>query len=66
MTTAERLRQEGRQEGGYTMILSLVQNAKKQGFSDEVIARIVNMDVASVRKILNNEIIEIPWHLLKP
>lgn len=66
MTTAEKLRQEGRVEGTYMMIRSLVRNAKKQGLSDEVIARLVNLDLVSVKKILNNEKIEIPLHLLNP
>jgi predicted transposase/invertase (TIGR01784 family) len=72
MTTAERLRQEGlqkgrqegRQEGSYKMIVSLVRNAGKKGLSEEVIAQIANLDVVLVRKILNNEPFDIPFHLL--
>ncbi|MDA3788463.1 MAG: hypothetical protein PF503_08220 [Desulfobacula sp.] len=68
MTTAERLRQEGlqkgRQEGSYKMMISLVRNAGEKGLSEEVIAQIVNLDVALVRKILNNEPVDIPLHLL--
>jgi len=48
------------------MILTIVRNAKKQGLSDEVIARLVNLDLVSVKKILNHEKIEIPLHLLNP
>ncbi|MBF0378043.1 MAG: hypothetical protein HQK72_11245 [Desulfamplus sp.] len=74
MTTAEKLREEGwqkglqkgRQEAGYSMLQKLVHNAKKQGFSEDIIATIVNLDIPSVKKILNNEKIEIPWHLLEP
>lgn len=70
MTTAEKLRQEGRvegrMEGTYVMIRSLLHNAKKQGLSDEIIAQLVNLDLVSVKKILNNEKIEIPLHLLNP
>lgn len=65
MTTAERLRQEGRQEGSYKMIVSLVRNAGKKGLSEEVIAQIVSLDVILVRKILNNEPVDIPLHLLQ-
>jgi predicted transposase/invertase (TIGR01784 family) len=72
MSTADRLRQEGikqgRQEGmqkaGNKMIFSLVRNAKKQGFPVETIAKIVDLDITLVKKILNNETIEIPLHLL--
>ncbi|MBF0228168.1 MAG: Rpn family recombination-promoting nuclease/putative transposase [Desulfamplus sp.] len=78
MTTAEKLREEGwqkgrqegwqkgREEAGYSMLQKLVHNAKKQGFSEDIIATIVNLDIPSVKKILNNEKIEIPWHLLEP
>ncbi len=68
MTTAEKLRQEGRKEGrlegGYTVIHALVHNAGKRGFSDEDIAQLVDLDLVTVRKILNNEKVEIPLHLL--
>jgi predicted transposase/invertase (TIGR01784 family) len=68
MTTAEKLRQEGiqkgRQEGSYKMMVSLVRNAKKNGLSEEMIAQIANLDITLVRKILNNEPVEIPLHLL--
>ena len=68
MTTAEKLRQEGhqegRQEGSYKTMVSLVRNAKKNGLSEEMIARIANLDITLVRKILNNEPVEIPLHLL--
>ncbi|MBF0260127.1 MAG: hypothetical protein HQK62_15090 [Desulfamplus sp.] len=72
MSTAERLRQEGfqktfqegMQEGSYNVIVFLVNNAKKQGLSEELIAQIANIDLESVRKILNNEAIDIPLHLL--
>jgi predicted transposase/invertase (TIGR01784 family) len=72
MTTAEKLRQEGiqkgrqegRQEGSYKTMVSLVRNAKKNGLSEEMIAQIANLDITLVRKILNNEPVEIPLHLL--
>jgi predicted transposase/invertase (TIGR01784 family) len=72
MTTAEKLRQEGmqkgiqkgRQEGSYKTMISLVRNAKKNGLSEEMIAQIANLDITLVRKILNNEPVEIPLHLL--
>ncbi|MDZ7831124.1 MAG: hypothetical protein U5L07_05195 [Desulfobacterales bacterium] len=68
MTTAEKLRQEGmqkgRQEGSHETVITLVRNAKKNGLSEEMIARIANLDITLVRKILNNEPVEIPLHLL--
>jgi hypothetical protein len=42
----------------------LVHNAKKQGLSDQDIAQLVNLDPVSVKRILNNEKVEIPLHLL--
>ncbi|MFA5905401.1 MAG: Rpn family recombination-promoting nuclease/putative transposase [Desulfobacula sp.] len=76
MTTAEKLRQEGlrrgRQEGiqegipkgRYNMMVTFIRNAGEKGLSQEMIAQIVNLDVESVRKILNNEPVDIPLHLL--
>ena len=72
MSTAERLRkegmqqgrQQGRQEASNKMILSLVQNAKKQGFPIEMIAKIVDLDITLVEKILNHEKVDVPLHLL--
>ena len=46
------------------MMVSLVRNAGKKGLSEEMIAQIVNLDVVLVRKILNNESVDIPLHLL--
>jgi predicted transposase YdaD len=45
-------------------MVSLVRNAKKNGLSEEMIAQIANLDITLVRKILNNEPVEIPLHLL--
>ncbi len=68
MTTAEKLRQEGLQEGlqkgSYKTMVSLVRNAAKNGLSEEMIAQIAKLDITLIRKILNNELVEIPLHLL--
>ena len=61
---AQYIKEKGRQEGSNKMILSMVQNAKKQGFSIDIIAKIVGLDEALVKKILNNEAVEVPLHLL--
>jgi len=45
-------------------MISLVRNAGEKGLSEHVIAQIVNLDVALVRKILNNEPFDIPLYLL--
>ncbi len=58
MTTAEKLRQggiqkgrqEGHQEGSYRTMVSLVHNAKKNGLSEEMISRIVNLDISDKQK----------------
>ncbi len=64
MSTAEKLRKEGKKEGRKESIVFLVRNAKKQGLSEETIAGIVGLDTASVRKILNREDFDVPLHLL--
>ena len=46
----------GRQEG----IRAMVVNASMQGLPEDMIARIAGLDVASVKKILNNEKVKIP------
>ncbi|MDY0164786.1 MAG: hypothetical protein RBR60_16270, partial [Desulfobotulus sp.] len=46
----------GRQEG----IRAMVMNASRQGLPEDMIARIAGLDVASVKKILNHEKVDIP------
>ena len=55
----------GEKKGSYKKMVAMIHNAHKQGLPLEVIAQIAQIDVASVKKILNNETIEIPVHLLK-
>ncbi|SLM29904.1 transposase (fragment) [Desulfamplus magnetovallimortis] len=75
MTLAEKLRKEGEirgeikgevkgQKKGIKAIVAIIRNAEKQGLPVEVIAAIAQVDVDSVKKILNNEQIDIPLHLL--
>ena len=45
-------------------MLSFVQKAKQQGVSAETIARIVDLDITLINKILNHEKVEVPLHLL--
>lgn len=57
-------RQEGRLEGRQEALITLVRNADKKGLTEEMIAQIIELDTDLVRKILNNEQVEIPLHLL--
>lgn len=45
-------------------MVAMIRNAEKQGISVEVIAQIAQVNVDSVKKILNNEQIDIPLFLL--
>jgi hypothetical protein len=38
----------------------MVMNASRQGLPEDMIARIAGLDVASVKKILNHEKVDIP------
>ena len=64
MTTADKLRYEGRVEGIQKGIqkgkFDMIRNAKNTGLSEDVIARIVNLDLSLVKKVINNEAIDIP------
>ena len=79
MTLAEKLRKEGEIKGkikgkiegeakgrkkGIQAIVAIIRNAEKQGLPVEIIAQIAQVDVGTVNKILNNERIDIPLHLL--
>jgi len=72
MTTAEKLRQEGlqkglqkgRQEGSYNTYFNLIHNMKKNNLSEKEIARLINIDIDIVKKIINKEQCKIPLHLL--
>ena len=66
MSTAEKLRQEGRAEERKDSLFSFVRRSKQQGIPVETISKIVELDENLIKKILNNEDIEIPLHLLKP
>ncbi|WP_462271303.1 RpnC/YadD family protein [Desulfobacter sp.] len=57
-------RKEGRKEGKLELYIELIQNMKKNNLSDQEIARLINLDIEIVKKVLNNEHIDIPLHLL--
>ena len=64
MTTADKLRHEGLQkglkEGKFYMMVDMIRNAKNTGLSEDMIARIVNLDLNLVKKVINNEAVDIP------
>jgi predicted transposase YdaD len=65
VTSAERIgRKEGRKEGKLELYIDLIQNMKKNNLSEQEIARLINLDIEIIRKVLNNEQVEIPVHLL--
>ena len=60
-------REEGREEGrreGIESVISMIRKARKQGLSVEMIAGFTNLDPILIRKVLNNETVDIPLHLL--
>jgi hypothetical protein len=61
---AQYIKEKGRQEGSYNTMVYMVRNAEKKGLSEEMIAQIANIDIDLVRKILRNEPVDIPLHLL--
>nr|WP_321400077.1 hypothetical protein [uncultured Desulfobacter sp.] len=77
MSTAEKLRQEGKAEGRAEgraegiaegrkeRLLAFVRKSNKQGIPIEIISKIVELDENLIEQILNNKNIEIPLHLLE-
>jgi predicted transposase YdaD len=55
MTTAEKLRQEG----SYKTLFSMIKIMKNHGISEEKIARYTNLDINTIKKILNGKPVEI-------
>jgi len=51
--------------GSHATLRALARNAKEQGLSDEMIGRIAGLDAVMVRKILRNEPVDLPLHLLE-
>jgi predicted transposase/invertase (TIGR01784 family) len=60
----EKGRQEGRQEGSYKTLSSMVKIMQKNGMSEEKIAKMMNMDIDTIKKILKGEQVDIPLDLL--
>jgi len=65
VTSAERIgRKEGKKEGKKENLLSIINNSKKEGLSPEIIAKITGLDTEIIKKIMENEKVDIPLHLL--
>ena len=46
------------------MLLDMIQTAKTNGLAEDMIARLVKLDIDSVRKVINKEPIDMPLHIL--
>ena len=57
-------RQEGKREGSYKTYFNLIQNMKNKNFADQEICELTNLDIDTVKKIMNNESVDIPLYLL--
>lgn len=67
ITSAERFGiEKGIQQGTYATLRTLILNAQNKGLGDDLIAGITGLDVSSVRRILNNEPVDLPQGLLCP
>ncbi len=80
MSTADRLRQEGRLEGrlegklegrqegkiegANNTYLNVIQNMKQKKISDNDIAELMNIHIDIVKKIINKEKVDLPLHIL--
>ena len=65
ITSVERFGiEKGIEKGSHATLRALVRNAKEQGLSDEMIGRIAGLDASMVQKILRNEPVDLPLHLL--
>ncbi len=65
ITSIERLaKKEGKAEGRFNTIRTVVHRAKNKGLSEKLISEITNLDMNTISRILNNEPIEMIGHLL--
>ena len=70
ITSAERIgiekgKKEGKKEGAYNTYCNLIRNMKKNKLSEQEIARLINIDINIIKKIINKEQVVIPLHLLE-
>ena len=50
--------------GEKNRLLSIIANARKEGISPELTSKLTGLDIELVKKLLKNEITDIPLHLL--
>jgi hypothetical protein len=41
-------------------MVDMIRNARQNGLSDDMIAKIANLDLNLVKKVINNEAVDIP------
>ena len=51
--------------GGNLSYFKIIHNMKKNNMSDEDISKLINLELSIVQKIVNNEKVDIPLHLLE-
>jgi hypothetical protein len=56
--------QRGVKIGEKNRLLSIIANARKEGISPELTSKLTGLDIELVKKLLKNEITDIPLHLL--
>lgn len=61
VTNAERI---GEKRGKKDVYLSMIKNAQKEGITPELTAKLTGLDAELVKKIMENELKDIPLHLL--
>ena len=65
ISTVERIaRQKGRQERRQETVLDVIRKARQQGVAISTIASIVGLDIKTVNRILSEETMAVPLHLL--
>jgi hypothetical protein len=69
VTNAERIGEKRGEKRGVKIgeknrLLSIIANARKEGISPELTSKLTGLDIELVKKLLKNEITDIPLHLL--
>jgi hypothetical protein len=54
----------GEKRGKKDVLLSMIKNAQKEGITPELTAKLTGLDAELVKKIMKNEVKDIPLHLL--
>ena len=51
--------QQGMKEGSYKTYFNLIQNMKSKNFADQEICELINLDMDTIKKIMNNDSVDI-------